>query len=226
MSAFKYFTVATLFIFTSVLTMASPLEDAEKLLLENKFKEAQPLLEQALLREPDNEKIYLYLGRVYEHFGKYDKAFQTFSKGLGVSRDKKHYFYLDMGISLYMENKITLAEEMYTKAINYDMSFEAPYLNRANARVALKKYPDAVDDYKYYLLLKPETPQRSEIQRMIDLLSGYIAAEEQKIEDAKQREQNLKDLLDTLEKSNSGNKNLSAGSETITSDYENEDIMD
>ena len=61
-----------------VLTLTS-LQQGEQLFLDNKPREALPHLEKALYENPQNEKIYLYLGIVYEQIGDMEKS--KFSSG-------------------------------------------------------------------------------------------------------------------------------------------------
>ncbi|MQY77216.1 MAG: hypothetical protein GH155_06250, partial [Spirochaeta sp.] len=49
-----------------MLTASSMLDEGEKLFLENKPQEAEVILQEALQENPRNEKIYLYLGIIYE----------------------------------------------------------------------------------------------------------------------------------------------------------------
>ena len=81
------------------------------------------------------------------------------------------------------------AVEMYTASLEYDSAMAAAYLNRANARAGMGDYPEAVEDYGVYLALRPDAPQRPQIQRMIDLLNESIAAEERRLAEEERRRQ-------------------------------------
>ena len=73
----KEFTCLILIIFPLILTAAlSPLEEGERLFIENKPDEALPLLLEALNADSANEKIYLYLGVIYEQLDLPEKDYR------------------------------------------------------------------------------------------------------------------------------------------------------
>jgi len=167
----------------------SAFEEGEKLFLENKPEQALPYLEKALEEEPKNEKIYFYLGIIYEQLGRNEKAVTIMKLGLqqaGKSRDK---LYFNMGNNYFLLEDYKNAEQMYTDAIRENPGMAEAYLNRANSRMKLESYKSAVEDYTYYLSLRPSAPQREEIERLVSLLKKRFEEEERK-----RREEELKRL--------------------------------
>ncbi len=53
---------------------STSLAKGEALFIQNQPRDAEPLLEMALNDDPSNEKVYLYLGIVYQQLGNLDKA--------------------------------------------------------------------------------------------------------------------------------------------------------
>ncbi len=203
------------------------LQEGEKFYLENKPQAALPLLEQALYENPDNERLYLYLGAVYEQLNNPDKSIQVLRRGLNVASSLKDLMYFNLGNNLFRQKEYTLAEQMYSNALEANRTFDDAYLNRANARLQLASYAAARDDYIEYLRLAPNNPQREPIERLIALLGGLLDEQERLKQDelAKQKAL-LNEVLNSLKNASEDTRNLSAGSENIQEQYDEIDIQD
>jgi len=57
-----------------------------ELYLDNNVKDAIPYFERALLEEPRNEKIYLFLANSYEVLNELQKSVEILEKGLRIAR--------------------------------------------------------------------------------------------------------------------------------------------
>ena len=183
----SFFFILLLFSAWGGLSAQSAFSRGEEHFLQNRPREAAPLLEAALLEEPRNEKIYLYLGIVHEQLQNHDRAVAFLTRGLDVAVVFRDLFYFNLGNNYLSLGNPAAAVDMYTRAIETRGSLSDAYLNRANAEVRLERYPEAVADYRLYLVMEPETPQRPQIERMILLLQGLkderdarIRAEEQR----------------------------------------------
>jgi len=210
------------------------LEKGEQLYLENRFEEALTVLESAVVQHPQNERVYVYLGTVYEELGMYEKAISILQKGTLVAELYADLMYFNIGNNLFKQQKAALADEMYGRAIAKNPTFAAAYLNRANNRVQLGEHASAVDDYKVYLNLKPSTGQRENIEKMIALLSAQIDAELERIrqeeeerlaEEARQRAL-LNEVLNSLKKASEETKNLGVETEGIEEVETETDIVE
>lgn len=179
------------FIFSGVLGAQTVFSRGEELFLRNRPREAAPLLESALQEEPQNEKIYLYLGIVYEQLGNPDRAVILLERGLERSFLYRDLFYFNLGNNYMNKGDSAKAEEMYSRAIETNGSLADAYLNRANAEVRQERFPEAVKDYRLYLAMEPETPQRPQIERMIQLIQGLMEEREAQrlAEEQRQREE-------------------------------------
>jgi len=205
----------------------SALQEGEKLFLENRPQEALPPLEKALYEDPNNERLYLYLGIVYEQLGNLDKSIQVMRRGLNVARGVKDLLYFNLGNDLFRQKEYTLAEQMYSNALEVNGTMEDAYLNRANARLQLESYPGARADYIEYLRLAPATPQRESIEKLIALLGGMLdEAERLKQEELARQKALLNEVLNSLQNASEDTRNLSAGSEDIQEQYDEVDIED
>jgi tetratricopeptide (TPR) repeat protein len=211
----------------ALLLQLSALQEGEKLFLENRPREALPLLEQALNENPDNERLYLYLGIVYEQLDNSDKSIQVMRRGLSVARGVKDLLYFNIGNNFFRQKEYTLAEQMYSNALEINRILEDAVLNRANARMELESYAAARSDYIEYLQLAPATPQRENIEKIIALLGGMLdEAERLKQEELARQKALLNEVLNSLQNASEDTRNLSAGSEEIQEQYDEVDIED
>jgi tetratricopeptide (TPR) repeat protein len=211
----------------ALLLHLSALQQGEKLFLENRPREALPLLEQALNENPDNERLYLYLGIVYEQLASPEKSIQVMRRGLAVARGVKDLLYFNLGNNLFRQKEYTVAEQMYSNALELNPAMDDAWLNRANARLQLQSYADARTDYIEYLRLAPATPQRESIEKLIALLGGMLdEAERLKQEELARQKALLNEVLNSLQNASEDTRNLSAGSEDIQEQYDEVDIED
>jgi tetratricopeptide (TPR) repeat protein len=214
-------------LFVSLLLASSGLDEAEKLFLENKPREALPALEAALYEDPQNGKIYLYLGIVYAQLGDPERSLQIMRRGLNVAADLKDRLYYNIANLLFQQSDYRLAEEMYSKALEVNRRLGEGYLNRAQARMELQDYANARNDYIQYLRLVPASPQRPEIEKLIALLEQTLAAAElRQQQELAQQQALLNAVLDSLKNASEDTRNLSAGSEEIEEEYEDIDITE
>lgn len=234
---------------TTVSASGSLFERGEELFMRNRPQEAVPLLQQAMKVEPENEQIYLYLGIAFEQLGQRDRAVETLRKGVEVAGENRDKLFFNLATNLRRIEQYEAAEESYSSAITENSLYAPAYLARANLRVELEKYEPAVEDYKIYLNLRPQTEHRERIEKMIALLRDKIeeqkrvAAEEEarrkreeelrrREEERRRREEEerrkalLDSVLNSLEGASEETQNLSGGSEDIEELEEDVDIVE
>jgi tetratricopeptide (TPR) repeat protein len=154
---------------------ALPLEEGERSYRNNKPAEAIPALEKAILEPGADERAWLYLANCYQMMGRLDDAAATLRKGLPHADKLKAFFYFDLGNVFVLQNKNSFAADTFTQAIGVDAAYAAAFLQRANARLLLKDYKNAKEDYGRYLELEPGSAQRASIEALIAKLDAGIA---------------------------------------------------
>ena len=225
----KYFLPFFILVLTVNSYSESLFEKGELLFRENRTAEAVSILQGALEKEPENEKIYLYLGFSYAGLGDYDKSVKFFREGAQKSLAEKDVYYYNAGNIYYLKGDFTLAEGMFTQAVKANGGNTAGYLNRANSRLKLDMKKEALSDYRIYLNLEPATYQRESIEKLIALLESDIEDEKIREEEKQVRKQAeeerrkalLEDVLNSLENVGKETRNISAESEKID-DYKEE----
>jgi Tfp pilus assembly protein PilF len=202
-------------------------DKGESLFVQNKPQDARPLLESALNDDPSNEKIYLYLGIIYQQLGDPQKAIDILKRGLGIAAAYKDLFYYNMGNDFFSRKEFAFAEGMYTSAIDSNKNFSESYLNRANTRLQLQNYDGALGDYSLFLQLSPQDPQRPNIEKIMALLRKAQDDKESARQAELARQQALmKDVLNSLNNAGDSTKNLSVESINGQNDPVNVDIKD
>ena len=152
----------------------------------------------------------------------------------GKSKDTSgSYLYsYNLGNVYFLQSRFTEAEEAYTAALSVRRAYPPAVLNRANTYIKLENYPQALEDYKFYLNLEPAASQRQAIQRMISLLESeqreaemvrmqeeaQKLAEEAERHAAEARYKKLQDEINANLQSVDNASSLSAGSDE-TLDY-------
>jgi tetratricopeptide (TPR) repeat protein len=202
-------------------------EKGEALFVQNHPREAEPLLESALNDDPSNEKIYLYLGIIYQQLGDLDKAIDILKRGASVSTSYKDVMYYNMGNDLYAKKQYALAEQAHSEAIAANKEYVWAYLNRANDRMQLQSYDAAVDDYTTFLQLQPQDPRRPQIEAVINLLRGIKQAKlKQQEEEVARQKALMNDVMNSLNSAGDDTKNLSVESIKAKDDPVSVDIKD
>lgn len=193
----------------------------------NKPAEARPLLEQALNEDASNEDVYLYLGLVNQQLGDFDRAIAVLKRGLTIASLHKDLMYFDIGNDYFAKGQFTFAEEMYGDAIDANANLADAFLNRANSRLNLGSYADALNDYTVFLQLKPQDPQRPQIEAVENLLNKAIAAAEEKKKEEEAKQQALMNqVVNSLNNASEDTKNLSVQSLQFKNQTEDVDIKE
>ncbi len=199
----------------------------EELFVRNQPRDAEPLLENALKDDPSNEKVYLYLGIIYQQLGDLDKAIDILKRGAAISTTYRDLMYYNIGNDMFARKEYALAEQAYSEAVGANKDLAEAYLNRANARMQLQSYDGAVDDYTVFLQLQPQDPQRPKIEEVIRLLRQMKEAKlKQQEEELARQKALMNDVLSSLNNAGEDTKNLSVESIKAKNEPVNVDIKD
>ena len=202
-------------------------DKGEALFVQNQPREAEPLLESALNDDPSNEKVYLYLGTVYQQLGDLSKSVDILKRGLAMTSSYKDVMSYNMGNDLYMQKQYALSEQAYSQAIGANKDYASAYLNRAQARIQIQSYDGAVDDYTIFLQLEPQDARRPQIEALINILRGMKEAKaKQQEEQAAKQKALMNDVMNSLTNAGDDTKNVSVESLKAKDDPVSVDIKD
>jgi serine/threonine protein kinase len=87
---------------------------------ENNFERAENILKDLLARYPENKKIYLNLGELYNRWQRYPDAIDIFRKGIKLD-DTFALFYRDLALSLNNLNRKKEAIQNLERALEFEM---------------------------------------------------------------------------------------------------------
>lgn len=154
---------------------AGAFEEGEALFRQDRPKDAIPALERAVTQDGVDERAWLYLADCYQMVGRYDDAVATLRHGLPQALRFKSLFYFNLANIFVLQGKNSFAVDSFGQSIDADGSYAPAFLNRANARLVLKDYQNAATDYRQFLTLAPNDPQRPQIEELLKRLDTGIA---------------------------------------------------
>lgn len=163
-----------------------------KLFEQGKVAEAIAPLEAAVNAGSASPAEYNYLGLSYYQTGNYAKSVEAFKKGLAAAGTNKKLLYFNMGNSYFSMGEFQSALDSFSMATVADPGYAEPFLNKANTEIKLDRLSDAAADYKRYLVLRPESVQRPQIERILSLIDAEIAARAEAAAFAEQEAARLK----------------------------------
>ena len=158
----------------AVVVYNADFEKGEELFQLNRPEKAIEYLERSLQSENVNPKAYVYLGICYYQIEKYDKSLEICVQGMAKEGTDKKILAYNAGNSCYAMGNYMRADASYALALKEDENYSPAVLNRANAQLKLDHLADARQNYRKYLELEPNTPQREKIEEILRLLDEEI----------------------------------------------------
>lgn len=92
------------------------LERAQLLLEQNRYKDAETYIRQALEQDPDNDYILSLLGRCYINSRRYDEGIEVVKQAIAIDPNNSFCFYL-LGFAYYQKDVLIAAKTNLQKAI-------------------------------------------------------------------------------------------------------------
>lgn len=142
---------------------------------ENRPSKAIPLFEKAIQEKTSNPSVYNLLGLSYYKLGKFQQAVDIFLSGTEQEDTNKSVLYYNAGNAAFAMGSFSIAEQNYTSSIFFDRTFAPSILNRANTRIKMNRLKEAEEDYRTYLNLMPDNPQKENIEKLISILNQELS---------------------------------------------------
>ncbi|MBN2353648.1 MAG: tetratricopeptide repeat protein [Spirochaetales bacterium] len=175
--------------------------EASRLYRTKQYDAAIAKYEEALKADSSDVRIYLNMSVIYRILGNYPKAIETLQNGLKNANRNRYKLFLNIGDCYYAKKELHQAEKNYSAAVDDNGLYPDSYLQRANTRMDLQLTKEAAGDYRTYLRLKPNAPQRPKIEQLLALLDKE-AADQAAL---------LDNILNSLKNASSGTHTDSAG---------------
>ncbi len=174
----KFFLFIVLCLYIIPLYSATFFEQGKVSFLNNDPAESVRYLEKAKIEEPLNENVYMYLGLSYIQKGSTQDAISNFLIGADLKGVQEGRFILNVGNTYFSDNNYDKALEYYDLIIskNFPEKGDA-LLNRAQIYLNKKEFNTAVDNYKNYLVVVPDSYQKEKITRLISLIQNKLDEE-------------------------------------------------
>lgn len=190
--------VFSLFIFMYTVLFCFAESEGEKLFRTNKPDLASVQLEKEILEGTASLESYNYLGLSYMQIGNFQRAVESFEKGMKVAGTDKKILSFNEGNAYYSMGNFSQAIKCYSLTLRADEEFTKALLNRANANLMAQNYDECIADYELYLEKESNDPQRPQIEEIINLLRKHkqeVAEAEQRAKEEAERRQKEEELL-------------------------------
>ena len=131
----------------------------DKDLMEYKFQRNTELLKKELEKDPENIYYWYQLSKSYGMYKDYEKSLEANLKAYEISKKNKidlrnrMYVYTHLALAYYYNDRLTELEEICLEALEIKKGYLDLYFFLAEAQKFLKKYKEAIDNYKEYLRL-------------------------------------------------------------------------
>ncbi len=127
---------------------------ASKLISEEKFQEALPLLEDAVELSPKDHLAWEGLALVYFQLGQYPDSIEAIETSLGIDESNASAWNI-LGATRLELGQCEQALPAFQKAIDLDISFAGAYSNMGNCYQDLGQYDKAVDAFGRAISIDP-----------------------------------------------------------------------
>jgi tetratricopeptide (TPR) repeat protein len=132
-------------------------------------------LDHAIKADPGYSLAYLAMGSAFNLDGKYDEALRVLDRGVALA-PQSWQGYFEIG-------KAQLGKQQYAQAIKSldradslaQGSYAAVHLVKAHALLALKLYPDAMNELQAFIDHAPKSPQADNARETLQQVKAYVA---------------------------------------------------
>jgi tetratricopeptide (TPR) repeat protein len=125
---------------------------------------------------PENSlpDMHILLGVIYHDSGQFDEAERWYALAAeGDTDSERGWLWIFRGINFAKMENFSEATQCFSHALDIDYNQDEAYLNLAQAFMAMRKYPDAVDALEKALSL---SPNYKEVREALDSLEGVREA--------------------------------------------------
>lgn len=132
-------------------------------------------LDHAIKGDPGYALAYLAMGSAFNLEGKYDQAQQVLDRGLALA-PQSWQGYFEMGKAQMGKGEYAQAIKSLDKADSLAQGTYAPvHLVKAHAMLALKDYPDAMNELQAFIDHAPRSPQAENARETLEQVKAYVA---------------------------------------------------
>ena len=131
------------------------LERAQLLLDQNRYRDAETYIRQALEQDPDNDYTLALLGRCYINNKRFDEGIEVVQQAIASNPAQSFYYYL-LGFAYYQKNGAAAAKKNLEKAIQLN-PYAAEYFGLlSHVLLEEKRFEEALDKANEGLALEAD----------------------------------------------------------------------
>jgi Tfp pilus assembly protein PilF len=114
------------------------------------------VIKEILVKTPGDINLWLDLAKIYSKIDSFPGAIYTYQQAISLDSTVLTNVVFELALAYYQVAKYDSSEQMFTIKLQFDSLAAGAYLNRALARMQLKKYKDAATDLENGLRLRPD----------------------------------------------------------------------
>ncbi len=141
------------------------------LVQQNRWDDAAAEMEAVLILEPGRVAAYGDLASVYLEAGNLDKAAETLQRGFDKGFKSANHYY-NLGARYYRKSTYPSAVEALNRALELDPLLASAERSLAAALNKLGRDAESVQHLRRYLELRPEAPDKQEVQKLLEAGKG------------------------------------------------------
>jgi len=158
---------AVLVIGCSSLKVTKLYNKAAGLVYQKQYKDAEDTINDILILDKEYTNAYILRAIIRQINNHIDPAIDDLQTAIKL--DKKNYIaHFNLGNLYFVKGDYENALAHYSSSITCNKSFPGAYLNRANTYMKLKRYDEALKDYRYFISVSNN--QKEKITKMIKIL--------------------------------------------------------
>ncbi|URA10970.1 tetratricopeptide repeat protein [Thermospira aquatica] len=117
-------------------------------------------------------KLYLLLGNSYVGIDDYDKAIESYQKGLQSGLPLAYYgvYYFNLGYTYGLKKLYQQAVVTFDQALAYDTNLTHAYWYKGMLYYKMRDRTNTIREWETYLVVNPTGPQSDNIRRALELL--------------------------------------------------------
>ncbi len=117
-------------------------------------------------------KLYLLLGNSYVGIDDYDKAIESYQKGLQSGLPLAYYgvYYFNLGYTYGLKKLYREAVNTFDQALAYDTNLTHAYWYKGMLYYKMRDRTNTIREWETYLAVNPTGPQSDNIRRALELL--------------------------------------------------------
>jgi tetratricopeptide (TPR) repeat protein len=123
---------------------------------EARTTDEKDIIKEILVKTPSDVNLWLDLAKTYSKIDSFPGTVYAYQQAISLDSATLKSVVFELALAYYQVAKYDSSEQMFSIKLQHDSLAAGAYLNRALARMQLKKYKDAATDLETGLRLRPD----------------------------------------------------------------------